>query len=178
MGLAIAMTGYMALAGCQRQPAQDAVEPAHESQLPDAATRDAQPAMAQPPADVSIPGPRRVAKPARPSAAEAEQAQVMEGIPRRIALPPADTDTPDIAQGTEVEYVCESGSTLRIGYADAAARVHWTDGRTLLLRRTQDATASDFYVGSGYSLRRIADVVQLDQAGGPTWRCSEHAANA
>lgn len=105
------------------------------------------------------------------------EAAVMEGIPSKIPLPAQNTPTPDIADGAQVQYTCESGAALYIAYVGNTARVRWVE-RTLVLHR-DPGSDDERYVGEGYRLLRIANVVQLEQAkGGQSWRCSEQASSA
>lgn len=148
--------------------------------------RDATPAPADPAASdqaaldrSAAPIPAAPAAPATP-AADAPTPQVMEGIPSRIALPPKGTETPVIAPGAEVTYVCESGMSLRVAFDGVRALVAWTDGRRMTLSRTAgDGGAGERYAGDGFTLRRVANVVELAQdGGGQQWRCAEGSATA
>lgn len=106
--------------------------------------------------------------------------QVLEGIPSKITMPPKDADTPPIAAGAEVTYVCESGMALRIAFDGVWAHVAWTDGRRLKLSKAANGSADgERYTGEGFTLSRVANVVELSQSqGGQRWRCAEGAASA
>ncbi|MEO5629387.1 MAG: hypothetical protein ABIQ62_06430 [Thermomonas sp.] len=107
-------------------------------------------------------------------------AQVLEGIPSKIARPAEDAPTPILPVGAQITYVCESGMPLRIAFAGALAYVDWTGGAKLTLSMGDAGVGGgEMYAGDGYTLRRLANVVELSaKAGGEFWRCAEGAASA
>lgn len=149
------------LAACQREP-----EPAP-------VTADNAPLTTAPAAANPAPPPATTASPA--AAPTAETAPALEGIPHKIDMPSEQTPTPPLPPSAEVTYVCENGMSLRIAYDGAAARVAWTEGRTLTLSRS----AGETYTGDGYVLQRRGNVAMLNQQGGTvSFRCEESTANA
>ena len=104
----------------------------------------------------------------------------MEGMPTRIKLPPATTQTPPVALGAMIEYGCESGATLRVRYGNGVAEVAWTnDSHLRLTLQAPDKGGGERYTGDGYQLRRLGSAVQLQPAGGGNeWRCMEANASA
>ncbi len=155
------------LAGCTREP----------EQVPKGDAISAQATGEVTPQEIDV---AAATGPAGPVTVEPPRAQVVEGVPTRIKLPPATTETPPVGMGAMIEYGCESGSTLRVRYGNGVAEVAWTGERQLrLTAQPDDSGGGELYSGDGYQLRRLGSAVQFQpMGGGSEWRCMEANANA
>ena len=156
------------LVACQRNP--------EATPAPAAEAAAAQPAANEPVAATSPP-PAPGATPATPAARTGTE-PVLEGIPRKIEMP-AEAPKAALAPETDITYVCESGSPLRVSYSGIVARIAWTGGRALTLSRAQGAGTDEIYSGDGHTLLRRGSVIELSRSGGTQrWRCEEAEASA
>jgi hypothetical protein len=141
------------------------------------------------PRDAAAPAPAdEAAKPAPAGVAPAAQApiavpkgdEIRSGVPNPIELPPPDAPTPPMAEGADITYTCEDGSELRITYAAGRANVTLADGGIVPLPRSPQAqqAGGEVFAGEALVLRRLGNVVELQQDEGDKRRCRESGGNA
>jgi hypothetical protein len=148
----------VALAACQRDatPGRDDTTPAPGADAPAAAASGASPAPAN---DDGL----TAGKP-----------------PSTIAVPPADTPTPALAEGAEIIYTCEDGGELHVVYASDSAKFASAGGRVLTLPRAESASkgGGDVYVNDSAALQRLGNVVQVEEQSGEKRVCAEAGGTA
>lgn len=125
---------------------------------------------------VTVPSPPQVAA----TRSDLEPAPVMAGIPSPISMPPKGAETPPLAANAEVTYVCESGLPFVVKFNGMRAEVRMPDGREFSLTRGgSTASGAEQYSGSGVTMFRTANVVELTLKGaGSPMRCAESSGTA
>jgi hypothetical protein len=140
--------------------------------------RDAAPTPAD---EAAKSAPAGVAPAAQAPIAVPKGDEIRSSVPNPIELPPPDAPTPPMADGADITYTCEDGSELRVTYAAGRANVALADGGIVPLPRSPQAAqqaGGEVYVGEALVLRRLGNVVELQQDEGTKRRCRESGGNA
>lgn len=164
----IMLASMLTLAACQRDSTPDAASGSDAGA--DTAAAGTESATAP---EAGSPG-------AAQAGADGDESAISGSPPSMIPVPPADTPTPDIAAGAQITYTCEDGSELNVTYSGKAAKFALVDGSVVTLPRTSSGVkgGGDVYAGEAVALRRLGNVVEVDQGQGGKRVCAETSGTA
>ena len=171
MNAAILLASMLALAACQRDSTPDRTTAGDDAAAIGADTTEGAAGAAA----GTDPGTG-----AQQAGAQGDDGVTSGSPPSMIPVPPADTPTPDIAAGAQITYTCEDGSELDVVFSAKSAKFALADGRVVTLSRTGSGAqgGGEVYTGEAVALRRLGNVVEVEQDQGGKRVCAESSGTA